>query len=46
MMNRSVSYVTCKVNMMTRFYMHVVMNKFTHSQILPLVGGLVLVKAI
>ncbi len=30
-MGKSVSYVTCKVNMMTGFYMHVMMNKFMHS---------------
>jgi hypothetical protein len=31
MMGKSVSYVTCRVTMMTGFYTHVVMNKFTHS---------------
>jgi hypothetical protein len=30
-MNKFVIYVTCKVNMMTEFYTHVVMNKFTRS---------------
>jgi hypothetical protein len=30
MMGKSVSYVTCQVTMMTGFYMHVAMNKFTH----------------
>ncbi len=31
MMGKSVSYVTCQVTMMTGFYTHVVMNKFTRS---------------
>jgi hypothetical protein len=31
MMGESMSYVTCQVTMMTGFYMHVVMNKFTRS---------------
>ncbi len=30
-MGKSMSYVTCKVNMMTGFFMHEVMNKFTCS---------------
>jgi hypothetical protein len=31
MIGKFVSYVTCKVNMMTEFYMHVVMINFTRS---------------
>ncbi len=30
-MGKSMSYVTCQVTMMTGFYMHMVMNKFTSS---------------
>ncbi len=32
-MGKSMSYVTCKVNMMTGSYTHVVMNKFTHFRV-------------
>jgi hypothetical protein len=31
MMGKSMSYVMCEVNMMTGFFTHMVINKFTHS---------------